>query len=137
MLYDTENKPKDVTFLQLDSYISHAMDYLGFDTDIHVLLHFTAENLIGYVDVDEDLITIHINKDLKDAELAKTIFHEMVHVDQIMKGRYVVGENGNPGTWLGVPHEGGYWNSPWELQAYRLEEEMMETFNESRTKSNL
>ena len=51
--------------------------------------------------------------------------HEMVHVKQYVDGRL---EHGSSGIWLGTMCEDKYEDLPWEIEAYELEQKMIDAF---------
>lgn len=122
MFYEVEKMSQSVSFEELDSMLTFAMNYLDFDTDIPVIVTFDLEGAesLGYADVDEDEITLAISPSLSGEELVRTVFHELVHANQIIKGVYDPYES----TWNGSVYTGNYWDLPWEKEAYALEETM-------------
>lgn len=135
MFYIVENHPKNVTFLQLDNAISHALNFLNFDCDDTLVVLFDDEvkpHQCGYFEYDEDdsELVIGISPALRGEELFKTIMHELVHARQILTGVYVPGEGNTLGTWQGVEYSGDYMSLPWEVEAYALEEQMYSSFTE-------
>lgn len=64
-------------------------------------------------------------------ELGKALFHEMVHVKQMYKGELKQRKNQQL-FWKGehVPNEIAYHELPWEIEAYRMQEELAEKYLE-------
>jgi hypothetical protein len=50
----------------------------------------------------------------------------MVHIKQYMDNRL---EGGLNLKWLGEEYKGDYRNSPWEIEAYLIEEQIMKEWN--------
>jgi hypothetical protein len=73
---------------------------------------------------------ILIKKRLGEQEIIKTIAHEMVHVKQ-----YVYGElNEYMSMWKGTEvseDDYDYYDSPWEIEAFELENKLYNQFNKS------
>lgn len=67
------------------------------------------------------------------AEMAKTVFHEMVHIEQIMSGR-LARTGTDHARWNGeevkdVGHKDvGYYDLPWEEEAFKFEKIIYEEF---------
>jgi hypothetical protein len=122
MFYEVEKMSHQVSYDDLDSMLTFAMDYLEFDTDVPLIISFEVDNeqQSGFIDVDEDEILMNINPKLTGEELVRTVFHELVHAKQIQSGQY----DPNDSTWGGVMYTCDYWNLPWEKDAYQKEEEM-------------
>lgn len=75
----------------------------------------------------EQHVSMFVDSRLSLDKLVETLAHEMVHVKQIARGqlRTVVGERGRKHQqWLGRRVRCNYWNAPWELEAYRRENEL-------------
>jgi len=136
MMYETYDKPPDISYERLDRAIVHGCKFLGLD-DIHIVLDFEEMNGAGNCDVEDGEISITLNKKILryGSELELTIFHELVHVKQILEGKLVVGEGLTPSTWHDIIYTCSYDKLPWEIEAYRLEKEMMECFNGLNTVS--
>lgn len=113
----------------LDKIIAFASDYLNLP-DIDLTIHFHDEGFhgaAGFADGDEyEGWVIEINTEVADfEELVRTIFHELVHVAQIVTGRYIRGESGKLARWEGnVVKEKNYFDLPWEKEAYENESVM-------------
>lgn len=77
----------------------------------------------GYcMKVDDREWEIEISKKLKGEDLLTTVFHEMVHVKQGVRREWEFDE---------VPYKTHeeYINLPWEVEAYQLQEEILEAWN--------
>lgn len=101
-----------------------------FDVDIFVNLKSKIENnLNGWCQHNySNNYDIVIDADLPTLELIKTVCHEMVHVKQGAKNELVESYgNKYQRTWKGIEYEN---ELPWELEAYKLEDELFKTFME-------
>jgi hypothetical protein len=74
--------------------------------------------------------TIVLNRSLGKKNLLTTLAHEMVHVKQMVKKELRHNKNGDL-YWkktLYENHENTLLDSPWELEAYDLEEQLYESY---------
>lgn len=69
-----------------------------------------------------NLYTIALNSKLNLEQLGSTLAHEMVHVNQMAKGKLVQQKNGS--IWCGkfFKESTPYLERPWEIQAYQKQE---------------
>ena len=74
-------------------------------------------------DTDDRSFLIRVNKDLSEEDLLTTIFHEFVHIKQHIKREFGgdIFELSN--------QEVAYEDRPYEIEAFRLEQEMLEEYN--------
>ena len=74
-------------------------------------------------DADDRSYIIRVNKDLSKEDLLTTIFHEFVHIKQHIKKEFCgdIFELSN--------QEVAYEDRPYEIEAFRLEKEMLEEYN--------
>lgn len=132
MLYSINKIPASLKKLNLDRMICYAADYLGFNDDLQFefKLRKLGEGKCGYVDYeeDEDTYEIVLNSSLSEQEFIRTLFHELVHVKQMVNEEY----NPEESTWFGVVYTCDYENLPWEKEAYVLEEEMYNGYHFTR-----
>jgi len=128
MMYSTANKPKDLKVKTLDKVIAFACDYLDLDVDLEVRFEKLRDFQYGYCDYDEDEVSITISRYLSEADTIRTIFHELVHVKQYEDGRL---EAGSPQRWMGSEYDEDYENLPWEVEAFDLEQKMVDIYVES------
>lgn len=115
---------------RLDEIFVFADDYLTLPENAYITLRFVdLGEVAGYCDeedLEEGMIAIEINSGIDtEEELVRTIFHEMVHCRQILEGSLV---QGNPSTWKGIEFDGPYGELPWEIEAYKLEGDMVNEF---------
>lgn len=54
-------------------------------------------------------------------EMSRVLTHELIHVLQLASGRLGITRNGSSRTWDGVEMNVGYFDRPWEIQAYALD----------------
>ena len=74
-------------------------------------------------DADDRSFIIRVNKDLSKEDLLTTIFHEFVHIKQHIKKEF-------GGDVFGISNEEvAYMDRPYEVEAFRLEQEMLEEYN--------
>ena len=74
-------------------------------------------------DADDRSFIIRVNKDLSKEDLLTTIFHEFVHIKQHIKKEF--GDDV-----FGISNEEvAYMDRPYEIEAFRLEKEMLEEYN--------
>ena len=85
---------------------------------------YGLSNLNGDVyDLDDRSYYIRINRQLSVDDLIKTIFHEFVHIKQHIKKEF-------GGDIFSISNEKvAYEDRPYEIEAFRLEQEMLEEYN--------
>ena len=78
-------------------------------------------------DADDRSYIIRVNKELSEQDLLTTIFHEFVHIKQHIKKEFGgdIFELSN--------QEVAYEDRPYEVEAFRLEKEMLEEYNANNT----
>ena len=59
---------------------------------------------------------------VSDDQLLEAVMHEMKHVEQVLSGRMSYDNEGNI-FWEGVRYD-GYYETPWEIEAYQFEESL-------------
>lgn len=88
---------------------------------------FDAKGLCGKTNDRE--ITVEIDSRLSPTNTLTTLAHEMVHVKQIARGQYrsLPSRNGKcKRFWLGKQVAVSYLKRPWEHEAYRMENVLVE-----------
>jgi hypothetical protein len=137
MIYVAVNLPsRKLTYKQLDDIVNHATDVLGIPEDITLEIEFTYDvefPQYGDADVERDgdvVGLIRINRRASTNDIIATLFHELVHVNQIIAGRLTLGEGNRKSTWHGREHGDNYNELPWEKEAFELEQYMMKTYKE-------
>jgi len=86
---------------------------------------------IGYgMEHDEREYELEIDKKLCDEELVKCVCHEMVHVKQGVLKEKEDGIKGGLARWKGevVHWDVGYYNLPWEIEAYAMEGDLADEY---------
>lgn len=93
------------------------------DIEINIGKH-TSQG--GCIRLGEREFEIEVDKDLTGDDFATCVFHEMVHVSQYIK-KNMYERDGNT-FWCGTIHTNTpYFDKPWEVEAYRLQEELLVT----------
>lgn len=123
MIYEVINQPKKIETALLDRAVSFASRYLSIDIDLTIEFETLKHHQYGFCDYDEDEIIITIAKRLSPKDVVRTLFHELVHVQQYSEGRL---QNGN--IWFGEKVEIIYKDYPWEIEAFEVEQKMIEAF---------
>lgn len=110
-------------------WYAKALGIEGLDFDLDIVMFSKVEegnSASGYIDYDgEQFVTIFLAYELEDCEdIMEILAHEMIHAKQYLTGQlkpfildHVIWE----GTVMRIyndPREWGYWNSPWELEAF-------------------
>jgi hypothetical protein len=81
----------------------------------------------GLIPVDSKNMCLLLDSRLDIEQMLITLAHEMVHAKQYAKGqlRQRVNKKGNAVyTWLGREFKTSYFDSPWELEAFKRERVM-------------
>lgn len=123
MIYEVINQPKKIQISALDKAVSFAADYLNIEIDLIIEFDTLKRRQFGFCDYDEDEVIITIAKRLSPKDVVRTLFHEFVHVQQYSDGRLQYGK-----IWLGEKFEGTYEDYPWEIEAFAVEQKMMDEF---------
>lgn len=97
--------------------------------NVHVVLKSGMrrnDNMRGVLsrsDVNPNNLIMYIDSRLDFDLLTTTLAHEMIHVKQYARGQIRVHVRGNKvtHTWFGKRFRGNYYDSPWELDAFRNE----------------
>lgn len=132
MIYEVYDNPEWLTFELLDSIMLHANDTLSFLKDSYFVIEFTDDIAgDGNCDMENNIVEINVNNMLSQKDTIITLFHELVHAEQIMKGKLIVGSGLTPSKWYDTIYRSTYKESPWEIEAFRLEKQLMESFNDS------
>lgn len=134
MMYFVEDLPaRKITLERLDRVIEFAWEFLKIRDDVVIEIEFVRDmdsHQFGDADVEDGVGQITINRNIAKSELVPTIFHEMVHIKQILSNDLVIGEGKRPSEWRGMQYSDNYENLPWEQEAFRLEQHMMKIFEE-------
>ena len=70
---------------------------------------------------DDRHFVLRVRKGMKKEDLLTAIFHEFVHIKQAIRKEFPLFEIND------IP----YFERPWEIEAYDLQEKMLDKFNES------
>jgi len=128
-----ENMPDTLNYDLLDRIIVFSCEFLGilYETDLEIEFDDELiEHKCGSCDIEDGVAQLWLNPYLDQKELITTIFHEMVHIRQMLNGDLVAGEGYKPSTWHGEKYDLNYNDLPWEKEAFELEKIMMEKFYE-------
>ena len=114
----------------LDKVVLFIWDHLGLPDDIDLEIDFEGmeDHLYGDVDVEKNTATITLNTDIPSDEIIPTLFHESVHIKQIINGDLILGEGNNSTIWRGSIYNEKYDMLPWEVEAFNEEGEMCAMF---------
>lgn len=123
MIYITVNKPSKIDISLLDKAVHFASEFLKLDIEFTIEFESLKRHQYGFCDYDEDDIVIVIAKRLSPENVVRTLFHELVHVQQYETGRLK-----HNGIWEGKEYNCSYDDNPWEREAYEIEEKMMRAF---------
>jgi len=126
MILDAFNKPNKLSWDILDSVVSHAIDNLELDTgvikELNIIFKGANGDNCGYFDgledEDDGIAAIEINSKKSVDVIITTIFHELVHVQQVLTGAF----DDVAKTWHGETYANvDYDNLPWEIDAFDKE----------------
>lgn len=137
MIYELYNQPDWLTYELMDDIILHAHKTLKFPRKSKFVIEFTND-IKGQGDCDGHGKTIEINikRKLSKKTILVTLFHELVHAEQILSGRLTIIDGLTSFKWYDTIFESTYHESPWEIEAYRLEKVLMGTFSERSNQCN-
>jgi hypothetical protein len=107
---------EDIKLYNLAAFAAVRLNLIDEDLELDLEVKPDLKDLMfGYMIGDEDMYMIRV------AEVDPvTVFHEMVHVDQYVRGRLV--RSGGKAFWKGklVPETVPYLDKPWEQEAESL-----------------
>ena len=108
----------------LSEVLSFAKEFLRLG-DVTIELKFDSKLPLDGLCISKGNHTfiLKLNRKMNDENMLRTIFHELIHVSQIERGDY----DPHLATWKGVEYE-GYKETPWEKEAFELEEVMLNIF---------
>ena len=118
-MYEIYDKPSDLSYEHVDAMMMHAMKVLSLNAHIVIVFAELETGVCGYCDYEDGEITVTIGSNLCSEDLSRTLFHELVHGQQFLDGRIDFRSTG----------EISYYNLPWEIEAYTLEETLWFTFD--------
>lgn len=134
MIYFVGKLPKRFESFDFDRVVLFAHEFLELPENLELEIEFVAlpKNMQGEADYEDELATISLNSRIKKSELIPTIFHEMVHIKQIINKDLIIGVGNKRTKWKGKHFQGDYYDFPWEVEAFKLEEDMMNLFEEKK-----
>ena len=125
--------------------VIHSFFTSRFSRDVHIDINVcrVEEGYLGFCSGDRDSVEIEVSRRdilgemLSPKDIAHIIAHELVHAKQFIKGQIDGTERyrrGPHSKW--VDHsETSYREQPWEVEAYDLEDKLLETYWVSDTTS--
>ncbi len=128
MIYIDETIPKKIDIEKLNNAIDWAYKKFDFDIDISIGFDTFSGGFTGDVGLEDSEMSILLSRRIGTESAIKTIFHELVHVQQIIDKRLTYDDSADRQLWDGVPFFGKYEDSPWEKEAWDLEEILMEEY---------
>lgn len=123
MIYYTNKKTKNFTEAELDKIIIFIYDYLEISEDAIFDLEFSSnfpEFYFADCYVSENIIHVSVNETVSKEDMLRSIFHESVHAYQILSGIFCPEKK----LWHNIQYNGNYIDSPWEKEAFEMEEKM-------------
>lgn len=132
MIYLVDFKPDSLSYETLDTIISFCWEFHGLPDNLNLDIEFDDDMELpqhGYGDIEDNVAVIGINPCISLDDVIKTVIHEIVHIKQIYKGELVLGEGTKKTTWYGNVYEENYYKLPWEVEAYEIENKIMEKLN--------
>ena len=137
MILDTYNQPKKITAAFLDAVVNHANEMLcleDYDLDELQIVFKSTKGSHGYFDgigdEDDGVASIEINSKNSVDEIVRTIFHELVHVQQVLNESFCDIEQ----TWHGEYYGNVEYDSrPWEIDAFEKESILYDTWKISKS----
>jgi hypothetical protein len=131
MFYVTYRKPRKISTKLMDRAVAFASEYLELDSE-YVEIDFEGEfgDCCGYCEYEDRELTVHINPKLSVEQILLTLFHELVHAKQFVKGSLRMGVGLKPSRWKGRDwtETRSYDDLPWEQEAHELEKVMWDLF---------
>lgn len=138
MYYDITMPPSHVGIEQLHDAVMFAYQYLDIPdgTSTEVIFNNKRDPFVGFAmyDFEEQLAEIYIYNKQSAEEILRTLFHEFVHIKQVIDKRLVVFEDSYDRIWNGEhflhmsePNE-LYNDLPWEVEAHSIEQQMIDNF---------
>ena len=124
MILEILNKPSKISDDRIDSIVNHADQILDLEELEELQIVFNEEDgdTCGYFDgigeEEDGVAVIEINSKKSLEEIIKTIFHEIVHVQQVLHGFFCNEEKTWYGDYFG---DLNYDEKPWEIDAFSKE----------------
>ena len=125
-MYFIEGRPKHRLLTEV--FICQLMKALNIHrfTSRAVNIKFKSElddQAQGLCTGDKEVALISINKSLPYMRQMQALAHEMVHAKQFLRGELSHNRKG-AFTWKGVAKRSAYMDTPWEIEAYRMERDL-------------
>jgi hypothetical protein len=110
--------------------VQHCYNELIPSADVDIFIEIKKQKLNGWCQHNcANEFVLSIDRNLSQDELIKTICHEMVHVKQGVRNE-LSASNKFCRIWKGSKYNISYRHSPWEIEAYYLEEKLFNSFME-------
>jgi hypothetical protein len=132
MHYTIDDKPTMMQYETFDKIISFCWEFHSLPEDLNLDIEFDNDLELpyhGYGDIEENVAVIAINSCISSNDMIKTVIHEIVHIKQIYNGELLLGEDKKLSTWYGNVYDVNYHELPWEVEAYEMENKIMEMLN--------
>ena len=124
MILEILNKPSKISDDIIDSIVNHADQILDLEEleELQIIFNEEDGDTCGYFDgigeEEDGVAVIEINSKKSLEEIIKTIFHEIVHVQQVLHGFFCNEEKTWYGDYFG---DLNYDEKPWEIDAFSKE----------------
>ena len=135
MIYYTKKSTKKISVEELDEVIVYASKYLDINNEILLKISFTSsiDPVFGYYEgIDDDEYQITINSKISYEDIVETLFHELVHLSQHIRGDF----DQDMRMWKGKKYDSSYFDLPWEKEAFYHQEIMMEEYRNNEKVSH-
>lgn len=143
-VYGTKSKRLIKQLTEATEFFAHQLMHSRMADNLEIDIEMDSNLDVQGVCINEDdtrrsrFFTVQLRND--SAELIQTLAHEMVHVKQYAKNehvkRFATAKGGLKieSVWLGKPwrpkrDESGYYDAPWEIEAYGREVGLMARWN--------
>lgn len=136
MFFEVNKVPRHCPRQLIELAIPFAYEYCEIPSSIGCEITFVnkKDNFVGSCDYDKDESTswIYVYNNLYTSDIIRTIFHELVHVSDLISGRLIILED-NSRIWEDIRYdfsldEESYNETPWESKALYGETVMFEKF---------
>ena len=126
MIYIEEGIPKRINETKFYDAIDWVHNRFNLDSDVIAIGFDTlSEGRTGEVGIeDSDEILMLLSRRIGTNTAIATVFHEMVHINQILTGRLNIDEQ----RWTGELYVGNYEDSPWEKEAWEMEKVLLNEY---------
>jgi len=116
---------KEVAFKVVSQMISELMPRMR-TLEISVRIRKFSDDAIGYCMMEDTnrQFEIEVSKDLSLKDFVTALCHEMVHAKQYARNEMSDDVKNRRWKKTTVPNSVGYWDLPWEKEAYRMEDKL-------------